>query len=261
MKWRQMELGGVTGFVRGEAPWALFIHGFAGAPWDWCRVLTQLGPQRPAALIEIPGHGPQNRKPQGDWASITRALGEWLDRSSLSVGYSMGGRLLVGALSQLDSPKHAIVLGGHTGLGPQERDARRRWDLDQSSYLQNETMQEFRRRWGSLPLLKRSVRDSDEDVARLESGRGKLTVEGLAWAMRYLGSGSMPDVKESLRTKPHRITWAAGEHDSKYVALGKELAQLSSHWSHELVTGAGHACHLDNAVSITALIEALLVDA
>ena len=173
----------------------------------------------------------------------------------------MGGRLLVGALSQLDSPKHALVLGGHTGLELQEQDARRRWDLEQSNYLQNETMHEFRRRWGALPLLKRHVVDSDEEVARLESGRGKLTAEGLAWAMRSLGAGSMPDVKESLQTKPHRITWAAGEHDSKYVALTKELARLSSHWSHELVTGAGHACHLDNAVSITALIEALLVDA
>ena len=91
MKWRQMELGGLTGFVRGEAPWALFIHGFAGAPWDWCRVLTQLGPQRPAALIEIPGHGPRNRKPEGDWTSITGALGLWLEKK-FSVGRLLDGR-------------------------------------------------------------------------------------------------------------------------------------------------------------------------
>ena len=261
MKWRQMELGGVTGFVRGEAPWALFVHGFAGAPWDWCRVLTQLGPQRPAALIEIPGHGPRNRKPEGDWTSITGALGLWLEKSSLSVGYSMGGRLLVGALSKLDSRRHALVLGGHTGLDGQERDARRLWDLEQSEHLQSETIKEFRQRWGALPILKRRVSDSDEEVSRLESGRGKLTVEGLAWAMRSLGSGTMPNVKEPLQAKPHRITWAAGEHDSKYAGLGRELGQLSDHWSYQPIAGAGHACHLDNAAAVTALIEALLADA
>ena len=172
----------------------------------------------------------------------------------------MGGRLLVGALSKLDSRKQALVLGGHTGLDIRERDARRLWDLEQSEHLQTETMQEFRMRWGALPLLKRRVSDSDEEVARLESGRGKLTVEGLAWAMRSLGSGTMPNVKEPLQTKPHRITWAAGEYDSKYVALGQELGLLSDHWSYRPIADAGHACHLDNAVAVTALIEALLED-
>ena len=79
--------------------------------------------------------------------------------------------------------------------------------------------------------------------------------------MRSLGSGTMPNVKELLQTKPHRITWAAGEHDSKYTGLGRELGQLSDHWSYQPIVGAGHVCHLDNAPAVTALIEALLVDA
>ena len=140
-------VGGLTGFVRGEAPWALFIHGFAGAPWDWCRVLTQLGPQRPAALIEIPGHGPRNRKPEGDWTSITGALGLWLEKFSVS-------RLLDGwstfgwCLEQTGYSQACARPGGHTGLDGEERDTRRLWDLEQSEHLQSETMKEFRQRWG-----------------------------------------------------------------------------------------------------------------
>ena len=99
MKWRQMELSGLTGFVRGEAPWSLFIHGFAGALGIGAVFSHSLARSVRRPSLRARPRSP-NRKPEGDWTSITGALGLWLE-SSLSVGYSMGGRLLVGALDKL----------------------------------------------------------------------------------------------------------------------------------------------------------------
>ena len=101
-------------------------------------------------------------------------------------------------MSGLEENHHALVLGAHPGLDDQARELRRVWDLEQASMIRNGTIQEFRSRWETMPLLRRVVPDNEEDVARLQSGRGKLTVEGLAWAMTHLGAGAMLDVKESL---------------------------------------------------------------
>ena len=108
-----------------------------------------------------------------------------------------------------DSCKQALVLEGILALDIQERDARRLWDLEQSEHLQTETMQEFRM-LGSFTSLEAEYSDSDEEVARLESGRGKLTVEGLGFGHMSLGSCTMPNVKEPHK-QSHTELRVAGE--------------------------------------------------
>lgn len=257
MAWRQKTLGGVTGFVRGDPPWLVLVHGFAGAPWDWCRVLTELGSETPVALVELPGHGPQRRKQPPGWTEVVEGLQAWLEQSDRAVGYSMGGRLLISALSMTEEKKSALILGAHPGLSEDERWARQTWDREQASRLLDESMETFRARWSQLPILTRVRRDTREENARLELGRSKLRVEGLAWAMNVLGSGSMPPCLDRLLRTPHRIVWAAGDSDAKYLNLAEELHRHSSRWSYQSISESGHSCHLDNPLRVCALIRDL----
>ena len=256
--WRRVVRGNITGFVRGDAPRVVLVHGFAGAPWDWCRILTRLGPEVPVALIEVPGHGPQGRAPHKSWASVSEGLLNWLTDAKLAVGYSLGGRLLVGALAMRDTALSSLILGGHAGLNVDSRPARKVWDLEQATLLQQESMTQFRQRWGALPLLQRVHPDTDAETARLERGRGKLTTNGLSWAMTELGSGSMPDVLDALVTRNHRLIWAYGDRDTKYRDLAHHLAQQHTQWKHYEITSSGHACHLDAPDQIASLLRSLL---
>ena len=255
MKWRQKQIGGISAFVRGNPPWLLLVHGFAGAPWDWCRVLTLLGPDVPAALIELPGHGPQGRPMPRDWEEASMGLSQWVETSELAVGYSMGGRLLASALSKTSTSKRAILLGAHTGLKREERASRSVWDEGQAKSLISGSMSEFRERWSALPILRRVSPDSDAQSERLASGRSKLRREGLAWAMKHLGAGRMPSCKEALAERSHQIVWAAGEEDPKYLELANTLAEEVADWSVFIISESGHCGHLDNPRAVYELIE------
>ena len=240
--------------MRGDPPWVLLVHGFAGAPWDWCGVLTLLGPQVPAALIELPGHGPQGRVLPSGWDEASTALATWLATSELALGYSMGGRLLAGALSKVSETKTAVLLGAHVGLSSEEREGRLDWDDAQAELVLSETMETFRARWSALPILRRVRADSPEQSKRLESGRSKLRTEGLAWAMKHLGAGRMPECFDALASREHQIVWAAGEEDAKYRDLARGLAEKVPHWSLSVIPDSGHSCHLDNPQKVYELI-------
>ena len=127
MAWKQRTLGTMTAFVRGEAPWIILVHGFAGAPWDWCRILTLLGAKVPVALIELPGHGPNRRVFPTDWKQASDDLARWLKFSQLAVGYSMGGRLLVAALSRDAGAQEGSLDRCPPGLSEPERKKRQSW--------------------------------------------------------------------------------------------------------------------------------------
>jgi len=254
MAWKQETLGTMTAFVRGQAPWITLVHGFAGAPWDWCRILTLLGSEVPVALVELPGHGPSGRALPSDWKEASKDLARWLKFSQLVVGYSMGGRLLAAALSETPEPKRALLIGAHPGLSDLERKNRQSWDQAQVKLLKSESLADFRRRWRTLPILKRFSHDDDDQAARLQSGRSKLRIEGLAWAMAHLGSGTVPSRRTQLAKLGHTIVWAAGESDSKYCELAQDLAEESPDWSFRQIPNSGHCAHLDNPDDIFKLI-------
>jgi len=256
MAWKQETLGTVSAFVRGRPPWITLVHGFAGAPWDWCRILTLLGSDVPVALVELPGHGPEKRALPSDWTQASKDLALWLEPSRLVVGYSMGGRLLAAALSETPEPKRALLIGAHSGLSELERQERRRWDQAQVRLLKSESLTEFRRRWSALPILERISQDDEEQVSRLQSGRSKLRPTGLAWAMEHLGSGAMPSCRAQLAEMGHTIVWAAGDKDSKYCELSQALAAESPGWSFRQIPNSGHSAHLDNPNGVFQLIGA-----
>ena len=149
-----------------------------------------------------------------------------------------------------------MLLGGTAGLiDPAEREAApRSVDETLASGLERKGLDRFLTGWLSQPLFKRLP----PEAAGLEERRAN-TVEGLASALRRLGTGSQEPLWDRLGELRMPVLLMAGEHDSKFVAVAFRLAAaIGDGAGISFVPGAGHAAHLERPDSVAAILERFL---
>jgi pyruvate dehydrogenase E2 component (dihydrolipoamide acetyltransferase) len=101
----------------------VFVHGFGGDLNNWLFNQEALAEHHTAYAIDLPGHGGSSKDVgAGDLASMTAALGAWMDALKIArahlVGHSMGGAVSL----QLAAAKPDMVASATLicpgGLGP-----------------------------------------------------------------------------------------------------------------------------------------------
>ncbi len=187
----------------------VFLHGFASSPrvFDaWCRRFD-------GVALEILGHGACSAAASFD-EEVDRLLTEAPTRATW-VGYSMGGRLALGAAARApERVAQLVVIAAHPGLeDTQARAARRVEDEARALRLEREGLDAFFRTWDALPMF----------ALRTPPSRDGLDAAGLARALRVLGTGAMPSLWESLGRVP--LTYVVGARDAAYIALAARLRQ------------------------------------
>jgi len=225
----------------------VYLHGFLGSPELWQSVAARLG--EPYAAEYLPGHGPLPwTLPGGDFDAVVDAMAAALpfERCHLT-GYSMGARLAL-ALA-IRHPKRVaslFLVGIDPGIrGAAERAARQAWEDQLAAKLETLSLSSFVDEWESLPVFDSQRGLSPELLARQRAARLRHVPAALAWALRTLGTGRMPDLWPQLAslTVPTRVY--TGELDNKFTALGMEMARVAPHIQHVTVPGAGHNLALE----------------
>jgi 2-succinyl-6-hydroxy-2,4-cyclohexadiene-1-carboxylate synthase len=85
------------------------------------------------------------------------------------------------------------------------------------------------------------------------------TAEGLASALRRLGTGAQEPLWERLGQLRPPALLLAGERDPKFAGIAMEMAAAIGPAAQvALVPGAGHATHLERPAATAALIEEFL---
>jgi 2-succinyl-6-hydroxy-2,4-cyclohexadiene-1-carboxylate synthase len=84
--------------------------------------------------------------------------------------------------------------------------------------------------------------------------------EGLAYALRELGSGAQEPLWDRLAGLRPPTLVVAGALDTKFTAIARDLAAAAPTAQVALVPGAGHAVHLERPAETAALIERFLTD-
>jgi len=222
----------------------VFLHGFAGTPHHWDRVLASLAPGRfePIAL-DIGAAEPLT--PDGVAALVAARTPERF----ILAGYSMGGRLaLHTALTFADRVAQLVLVSTSAGIDDRAaRAARRAADDTLAASIEQGSIESFIERWRALSLFAGDPDWVQEEVA-LEERR--CTPSLLAQSLRTLGPGAMEPMWGRLGELSMPAAILAGERDSSYVAAGRRLAAAIADATLTVAPRVGHRLALEAPVAI-----------
>jgi 2-succinyl-6-hydroxy-2,4-cyclohexadiene-1-carboxylate synthase len=174
------------------------------------------------------------------------------------LGYSMGARiLLAGALADQHLVRRLVLISGTAGITDSaERERRRQLDDERAEAVIRDGLEPFLQEWLGMEMFA----DLPE-WARFTDERKANTPEGLADSLRNCGTGSMEPLWERLGSLEVPILCLAGANDAKFSELARQLAAaIGSNTEVAIITGAGHAAHLEAPEVCAEVVLAFLAD-
>jgi len=126
-----------------------------------------------------------------------------------------------------------------------ERRLRQESDDELARSIELDGVEAFIDRWQRLPLFE-SQSGADEIVrSRLRALRLENSEEGLAGALRGLGTGALPSLWDALPAIHVPTLLLVGALDPKFVSIGERMAEALPDARLVVVPGTGHAVHLE----------------
>jgi 2-succinyl-6-hydroxy-2,4-cyclohexadiene-1-carboxylate synthase len=235
----------------------VLVHGFTQTASSWrptvARLSASLGPDVDIVPLDAPGHGDRGdvRADLPAGAAILAGAGG----RATYIGYSMGGRLCLHiALASPHLVERLVLIGTTPGIeDDEERAARRAADDALADEIERIGVSAFVDRWLSQPLFARLERSDADIQTRLTN-----TADGLASSLRLAGTGTQTPLWARLGELTMPVLVVAGEHDDKYRAVGRRMADAISDASFVEIEGAGHAVHLERPAETCAAVVAWL---
>lgn len=214
---------------------ALVLHGFAGSP----RPFELFFPR--ALTPPIPGHG--GAPNATSWTDAVDSIARVAHGPTVLFGYSMGARLALGvALRHPQVVERLVLESGTAGIeDPGERARRRAEDEALADFIEREGMEKFVDRWERHPTLATLA----PFAAQLRPERLAHRPDGLASALRTLGTGAQPSYWDELSRVEVPVRLIAGARDEKFTALARRMSEVLPRAELVVIPDAGHAPHLE----------------
>jgi 2-succinyl-6-hydroxy-2,4-cyclohexadiene-1-carboxylate synthase len=233
----------------------VLLHGFTQTSGAWTPVAAEVAERYRLHAPDLRGHGAASDvRPVSFGAVIEDVAGLAAGPITLA-GYSMGGRIaLLFALARPARVERLVLVSASPGLaGDDERAARRRSDDELAGTIERVPLEDFAETWSLQPLF-----DDQPPEVRLAAHEDRLrnTSDGLAAALRGLGTGVMPSLWDRLGELAMPVDLVVGERDVKFRAINERMAALIGDATLHVVPGAGHAVHLEQPAGVAAVLRA-----
>jgi 2-succinyl-6-hydroxy-2,4-cyclohexadiene-1-carboxylate synthase len=238
----------------GDSPRVVLVHGFTQTLAAWGTVGERLARRWEVVRVDLPGHGGSGGVRVG-FAEAAGLVGE-TGGVGVYCGYSLGGRLCLRlALDRPELVRGLVLVGASPGIAdPGARAERRAADEALAGRIEREGVAAFLDRWLAGPLFATLPAAAAGRAERLAN-----TAEGLAYALRRLGTGAQEPLWDRLATLRRPTLLVAGALDAKFAAVAAEMAAaIGPRARVALVPGAGHAVHLERPAELAALVEEFL---
>lgn len=254
----RFSINGLTYHVeeRGASDPVVMLHGFSGSTETWRPLMAAASRYFRAIAVDLPGHGQTDAPRDAKRYRMERVAEDLIvllkQLEALPahwLGYSMGGRLaLYIACRHPESVRSLALESASPGLlSASERKARIAQDTALAEQIEQEGVERFIDYWQNIPLFSTQKRLPEASRAALRAQRLNNSTGGLANSLRGMGTGAQPELWSELENLPMSVMLIAGEEDAKFVALNRRMAAAIPRASLEIVTGAGHAVHLEAA--------------
>jgi 2-succinyl-6-hydroxy-2,4-cyclohexadiene-1-carboxylate synthase len=235
------------------APNLVLLHGFTNTGASWDRVAAALPERYRPVAPDIRGQGGASGVRPVSLPGVIADVSDLGTEPFELVGYSMGGRLaLHAALALPGRVRRLVLIGASPGIAdPAARAQRRAADERLAGEVEQMTIEAFAQRWAQTAVL------ADQPAAvqaAVQADRLRNTPAGLAAALRGLGAGALPSLWERLEGVAVPVELIVGERDEKFRAIAREMAAALPQARVQVVSGAGHAVHLEAPQAVADLI-------
>ncbi len=216
-------------------------------------MVAALGERYRPIAPDIRGHGSASSARPVSLQAVLGDLARLTPGSFNLAGYSMGGRLaLHAALAFPDRVERLVLIGASPGIAdPGERDRRRAADERLAAELEGGTIEEFAARWAQTPVL---TGQAPSVRAAIHADRLGNTPAGIAAALRGLGTGALPSLWGRLAEIDIPVQLIVGERDARFRQIAERMREALPAAGLEVVSGAGHAVHLEAPGAVGAAI-------
>ena len=222
-------------------PRLALLHGFTQTGRSWRPILPALAQHFEVLTPDLPGHGARSEV-QADLWEAARLVAEECGRAAY-VGYSMGGRVALHlGLAHPDLVERLVLVSTTGGIEDHaQRAARRREDDALARSIETDGVDAFLERWLAQPVFAGLPAHAADLDARREN-----TAQGLAGALRLMGTGTQEPLWRRLDELTMPVLVVAGERDERFAEQALHLGGWIGPTAElVLVPEAGHACHLE----------------
>jgi 2-succinyl-6-hydroxy-2,4-cyclohexadiene-1-carboxylate synthase len=233
-----------------KAPAVVLLHGFTNSGASWQPVISGLGQRYRAFAPDIRGHASASDQTPVTLEAVLEDLAAIDQPRFTLVGYSQGGRIALHAALQMpERVERLVLIGASPGLAEErERNDRRAADEELAARIEAQAIDEFATSWAQTPVL---AGVSAEVAAAAHADRLRSTPQGLAAALRGLGTGTLPPVWDRLAEISMPTSIIVGERDQKFTEIGRQMqAGLPDAQRFLVVPDAGHAVHLERPEAV-----------
>jgi 2-succinyl-6-hydroxy-2,4-cyclohexadiene-1-carboxylate synthase len=163
------------------------------------------------------------------------------------VGYSQGGRLLMGLLKvSPDLINHLVLISSHPGLKTfDERELRLKNDRAWAKKFRNQNWEELESEWNSQDVFK-----GGQSNKRNES---EFDREVLAQCLENWSLAHQPDYRKLLEENSHKVTVIVGEKDDKYGEIYQSIQVPLIK-----AKGAAHRVPSDQPIHLAEILKSVL---
>jgi 2-succinyl-6-hydroxy-2,4-cyclohexadiene-1-carboxylate synthase len=235
----------------------VFLHGFTQTHHHWhaCAhlIAASLDRSTTLAFVDLPGHGLSTEDAMTIEAAAPQLVA--VGGTGTYIGYSMGARHALAAVcAGAPEIERLVLIGGTAGLADAgERAERVAADEARAERIEGTGVADFVDEWLSQPLFAGLAVADDDRRHRLEN-----TAAGLAASLRLAGTGAQQPLWDALPALGLPVLALAGERDSKFVEIGRRMADLIPGAVFAPIPGAGHAAHAERPVATATLIAGWL---
>jgi 2-succinyl-6-hydroxy-2,4-cyclohexadiene-1-carboxylate synthase len=243
--WRPL-VGPLAAASLGDGERVVFCHGFTQTSASWKPLAAQVAALgHEAVVVDLPGHGGSGAV-RADLRLTADMLTGMLGRASY-VGYSLGGRLcLQAAMLYPALVRRLALIGANPGIvDDNARVARIAGDDALADEVLRDGVPTFLERWMSQPLFGGGPPDR-ADLAE----RSRNTADGLAASLRLAGTGTQVSLWSRLGELTMPTLVLAGERDTKFVAIGRQMAAAMPEAVFASIAEADHAAHLQRPAAV-----------
>jgi 2-succinyl-6-hydroxy-2,4-cyclohexadiene-1-carboxylate synthase len=237
-------------------PNLLLLHGFMGSSADFRLIIPTISQHFHCICIDLPGHG-QTAISDDDFASTAAQILEIVSDNCYLYGYSLGGRLaLYLALHYPDRWQKVILESASFGLpDAQMRKERQRQDSAIARKLRQPNLDftAFIKNWYQQPVF--TGINTHPDFLQLIISRANNNPLSLARSLETMGLGQQPYLGELLKINEIPLLLLVGEQDTKFVGIGKQMADFCPQAKLITVPNCSHNIHFQQ---LELLLQAVL---